>query len=422
MFDFPWVDHFAAARNACIEHASGDFIFWLDADDRLDEENREKLRQLFANLPPLNVAYSMKCRCLAAPGQEATVVDHIRLFRNDPRIRWRYRIHEQILGSLRAAGADVRFVDVLVTHTGYTDPALRGRKLQRDLRLLEMEHAEQPHDPFTLFNLGSTCSELGQLQRAEQLLQESLERSHPGDSIVRKLYVLLGTCRLSQGRPEQALQTCLKGLCVCPDDAELLFLEGVLRTRQNDLAGARAALVRLVNGSDQTQFASVVEGLRERRGRHELASVCVRLGEHAEAETLWRAILHQRPDFGPAWQGLAELFLSQRRWDDLAAATARLETLPGGDLEALLLQARAHRARGEFASGQRLLEDARARWPGHLAVLMQYSYLLLQEDRDHALADNVLAEILARDPGNAEARNNREALHRRAGPHQGANA
>src|SRR5437667_131683 len=83
-FEFPWIDHFAAARNACIEHATGDFIFWLDADDRLDEANRQKLAQLFASLPAGNVAYSMKCRCLAAPGQEATVVDHIRLFRNDP--------------------------------------------------------------------------------------------------------------------------------------------------------------------------------------------------------------------------------------------------------------------------------------------------------------------------------------------------
>jgi tetratricopeptide (TPR) repeat protein len=156
-------------------------------------------------------------------------VDHIRLFRNDPRIRWRYRIHEQILGSIRASGDQVRFADVVITHTGYADPALRGRKLQRDLRLLEAEYAEQPHDPFTLFNLGSTYSEMGQYHRAEPLLQESLDRSHPADSIVRKLYVLLSQCRLERGSPDLALQTCLEGLAVCPDDAELLFLEGLLR-------------------------------------------------------------------------------------------------------------------------------------------------------------------------------------------------
>src|SRR5262249_8695322 len=104
VFDFPWIDHFGAARNQTLEHATGQWIFWMDADDRLDEENREKLKKLFARLPDQNLAFNMKCRCQPEPGSDtATVVDHIRLFRNDPRIRWRYRVHEQILPAVRAA-------------------------------------------------------------------------------------------------------------------------------------------------------------------------------------------------------------------------------------------------------------------------------------------------------------------------------
>jgi hypothetical protein len=114
------------------------------------------------------------------------------------------------------------------------------------------------------------------------------------------------------------------------------------------------------------------------------------------------------------------LFLAQRRWDDFAAVLARLQPLPGGDLEVVLLQARAHRARQEFAEGRTLLEQARAKWPDSVAVLVQYSYLLLHEDRDHALADSVLSEILARDPGNDEARHNRELLRHRAGHNEAA--
>src|SRR5262249_38226503 len=45
--EFPWVDDFAAARNAALDHATGDYAFWMDADDRLDEDNRHKLRALF---------------------------------------------------------------------------------------------------------------------------------------------------------------------------------------------------------------------------------------------------------------------------------------------------------------------------------------------------------------------------------------
>ena len=52
VFDFPWIDDFAAARNECIRHATGEWIFWMDADERMDEVNREKLRGLFESIKP----------------------------------------------------------------------------------------------------------------------------------------------------------------------------------------------------------------------------------------------------------------------------------------------------------------------------------------------------------------------------------
>jgi glycosyltransferase involved in cell wall biosynthesis len=47
VFDFLWCDDFAAARNESIRHASSQWIFWLDADDVVDDENRARLRVLF---------------------------------------------------------------------------------------------------------------------------------------------------------------------------------------------------------------------------------------------------------------------------------------------------------------------------------------------------------------------------------------
>jgi GT2 family glycosyltransferase len=145
VFDFPWCDSFAAARNESLRHAAGDWVFWLDADDRLDEDNRAKLRDLFAGLDGENVAYAMKCLCLPdRVSGAATVVDHVRLFRNRPDVRWEYRVHEQILPAVRGSGGEVRWSDVVVQHAGYQDPALRRRKLDRDLRLLHLEDAEHP--------------------------------------------------------------------------------------------------------------------------------------------------------------------------------------------------------------------------------------------------------------------------------------
>ena len=50
VFDFVWVDDFAAARNAALARATGDYAFWLDADDVIDPPEREKLQELLASL------------------------------------------------------------------------------------------------------------------------------------------------------------------------------------------------------------------------------------------------------------------------------------------------------------------------------------------------------------------------------------
>ncbi len=411
VIEFPWVDDFAAARNESLRHAAGDWILWLDADDRLDEENRRRLRALVDGLREENIAYVMKCLCLSAPGEQGeTVVDHVRLFRNHPEIRWRYRVHEQILPSIRRLGGEVRWSDVVIRHVGYQDPALRRRKLERDLRLLHREHQDSPDDPFTLFNLGSVYQEMERFEEALTMLSRSLDRSSPNDSIVRKLYALIAQAHRRMGRGAGALAACEAGRNLFPDDPELLFQEALARRDHRDLAGAEVCLRRLLQSREGDHFSSIDAGLGGYKARHNLAVVLTEQARDAEAEDQWRAAFAERPDFAPAWRGLEGLFLRQERWSDVEWLAGQVEIRAPGDGDAVVIRARAHLARREYRQARRLLEDVTAHTPLALRPLVLLSHVLLQENADRPSAEAKLRNILVLDPANTEAMHNLSVL------------
>src|SRR5436190_418607 len=64
VFDFVWIDDFAAARHAALARATGDYVFWLDADHVVDPPQRERLRRLLDGLRPGDeAAYGVRCAC-----------------------------------------------------------------------------------------------------------------------------------------------------------------------------------------------------------------------------------------------------------------------------------------------------------------------------------------------------------------------
>jgi glycosyltransferase involved in cell wall biosynthesis len=310
VFDFVWIDDFAAARNAALAHAARDFAFWLDADDVLDPPERDKLATLIGRLRPGDeTAYVVRCAC--DPGADGsggqTVVDHIRLFPLRDDVRWTYRVHEQILPALKRAGIPVCWTDLVVRHTGYTDPALRARKLDRDMRILLTELRDRPEDPFVLFNLGAIAVERQDWRAALGHLTSSLARSAPSDSITRKLYALIARVHQMIGDSRAALRVCAEGLSIAPDDAEILFRKAVVHRQRGESAEAGACWRRVLTIQRPKQYCSVDQGIYGHLTRRNLALLAAERGDHAEAACLWQEVLVECPGDPEALAKLRQL-------------------------------------------------------------------------------------------------------------------
>jgi tetratricopeptide (TPR) repeat protein len=170
---------------------------------------------------------------------------------------------------------------------------------------------------------------------------------------------------------------------------------------------SRACFLLLVNGTAEQQFGSVATGLRGHKAMHQLGLVCRRLKQDEAAEQWWRQALNDCPGLVPAWLELANLYREQQRWLDLEEIARQLDGR--APLDAAVVRARAHQARGELATAQALLEQVVSRVPGDVVPRLHLSEVLAQQGQDQA-AERELRSILEMAPGHPQATANLQQL------------
>lgn len=396
----------------------------MDSDDTIDAENGWKLRALAHRTADRSVlGYVMQVHC-PGPGEDGetgvTVVDHVKLFRNLPDLRFTGRIHEQVLPAINRAGGRVEFTDVFVVHSGYDhSPEGQARKLERDLRLLNLELEEQPGHPFTLFNLGMTYADIKEHRRAVDFLQRCIAKSPPTASHVRKALAWLISSHHGLGNLAGARKACDDGLRRFPNDEELRWWNGVLLQEQGRPREAAEAFLDLLHRPDERHFSSVDRGLRGHLARCNLALAYEDLGEETRAEEQWRLITAETPRYRPGWRGLGELLLCQGKHDEATALASRLVGDRFLRVEGLLLRGRLEVARGKTGEARRDFERAASEANGDLTPLRALCRLLFEQG-DPADAEKALAELLRRAPDDAPAAHNLGTVYLRLGKPQAA--
>lgn len=179
---FPWIDDFSAARNAGLEVASGEWILFLDADER---PSPEVIKQILETIRTQDAGAATVVMRNELPHGSHRDASLLRLFRAHSSVRFRYPIHEDIsrrvLDRLEATGRTMRHLDGIVRHLGYVRQTMvdRDKKL-RDLRMLERCLVTDPDDlyiHFKLLELARFWDDGPLLRRSAGTALESLRRT-----------------------------------------------------------------------------------------------------------------------------------------------------------------------------------------------------------------------------------------------------
>ncbi len=168
IYDFKWVDDFSAARNFAIEKATGSWILFLDADEVLSEESKDKIKTLTDNNDEVayeltirtysNTAINQDWKPLTEPHKDFKGYYDLfvtRLFQNKKEIFFSGKVHETIHDSLKKADKKPKKADILIRHYEFlkTKEVVEEKKLGY-FDLLQEKLKQNPKDAYTHHQIG----------------------------------------------------------------------------------------------------------------------------------------------------------------------------------------------------------------------------------------------------------------------------
>jgi glycosyltransferase involved in cell wall biosynthesis/tetratricopeptide (TPR) repeat protein len=295
----PWRNSFATARNVSVDAATGDWILWLDADERLEEASGPLLRTLAER--SWRVAFYARIENeTGAEGRELVVHEALRLWRRRDDVRFEGRLHEQLTGIPFELLDRLERTDLTIRHLGYRREIAGARgKADRNRALL----AEEQEGPFTWFSLANELQAEGGHAEALELYDRAWtaiasERTS-GATVPHYLPVLAlrrARAARSAGDVDGAVARVTEGLAEFADHTELV-LEGAVCARLLRALdeSARLAQHALALGEAPARYAPQVgSGTSLPLGL--LATLRAEQGRLQEARDLAQTLITDHPD------------------------------------------------------------------------------------------------------------------------------
>lgn len=180
MFDFPWINDFAAARNSVLDRCTGEWFLSVDTDEYLDEDISELVDFLRTDNSTLNLC-RVNIRSYQSYEMDGSYSDFftLRLVRLSIGARYFGAIHEAWTG-IDHRGPLFQFTKTVFHHDGYVNMEQNTEKLERNMSLLRQKIKKAPQDLLIRLQIIESgikeADYLEQLRKAVTLVKRKPER------------------------------------------------------------------------------------------------------------------------------------------------------------------------------------------------------------------------------------------------------
>jgi len=297
---FLWQDDFSAARNASLEAASGDWILFLDADEALEPESGQILRQVITGEEE---GFFIKIiNLIGSEGSIESSPDLVfRLFRNKPDYRFRGAIHEQIVDVILEKNGQARFQiaeGIVLRHYGYLNQQiLEKNKKVRNLTIIKKELDSKPDNHMLRYHYGIELYRADRFTEAAEELTKAANNTDPKTVYYPKLLRYIALAHYSAQKYDWALEAITLGLQFFPDYADLYYYGGLIQLEQQNYAAAYQWFHQALAMPEQPAYYAPFSGSRGFRAYYQVGLLAEAFGNEEEALRFYLLSIQDNAEF-----------------------------------------------------------------------------------------------------------------------------
>jgi tetratricopeptide (TPR) repeat protein len=331
VYHYEWNNDFASARNEALKYATCDWILSMDADDEMNADDIRRLKEVLSETDALGFAIPIFSEIYdRQTNMKNTTVNYlVRIFKNDPQIRFSRRIHEFVDQSIYDIGGKIEILEIPVFHRGYIDVEILNKKLERNKKLLEVALEENPEDHSLLVYMGKTYMEENELDKAEEYYRrainivETSNKRYASLFFLQTAYIDLGNLLVQKERFEEAIEYFNKAIAIDPNFPDTYYHIGMAYYNKGRFEEAYNMFRKVFEVNIEKSTAKISHlGIRGELTLSMLQATTLQLGIYREAITYGKKVLDINPknavvlnNMGIAYIGLGEKELGREYFE-----------------------------------------------------------------------------------------------------------